>query len=141
MVEQDEQDQLVSDFDDLIGETEEPEVAETAPEPTVADEEPEVAETAPEVVSENEAPKRARRQRQPKVEEPVEPEIIRFRVIDSGLLFNKEVLVAGQVVEVERDSPAYLLTLDGDGNSWIDLATDPEAQLNRWRRHLIEPAG
>lgn len=60
---------------------------------------------------------------------------INIQFVDDGISAFGHVWVAGEVLSVEKDSPAYKVTLDFDGVSWLEL--DEDAQTARFGRRMF----
>jgi len=68
----------------------------------------------------------------------VDGSVISIRFIETGLSGLSNVWRAGQELTVAIDSADYARTMDRNGNSWLDLAGNPEAQIKRWGKVFFE---
>lgn len=59
-------------------------------------------------------------------------EIILFHVVRDGVTAFGDVWYRGQEIEIEVGTAAYKRTLDKNGDSWLDIVGDEEAQYIRW---------
>lgn len=68
------------------------------------------------------------RGRPPKVEEDLTAPVL-IHVLKDGFCAFQHVWMAGQEIEVPRDSDYYKKTLDRDGNSWLDYSDKKQQEL------------
>jgi len=66
--------------------------------------------------------------------------VFRIKFVESGFTAAGKVWLAGEVFEAEAGSEAYEGTKDTQGNSWLDLAGEPEEQQKRFGKILFTDA-
>jgi len=75
----------------------------------------------------------------PRYEEPKTGDIIEITVIEDGFTAFASVWYRGQTIRIAKGSSDYELTLDREGNSWLDLK--PTEQEERWGVHYFNTGG
>lgn len=70
----------------------------------------------------------------PAYEQSTDPnaEKILIHVLEDGITLQGEVWYRGQEIEFTVGSKAHQQTFNRHGKSWLDMASDEEAQYNRW---------
>lgn len=63
---------------------------------------------------------------------------VEVEFLESGLTFRGRVWLKGDTLKVEIGSSIYEKSKNTMGDSWLDLAGDPEAQKKRWGRHMFK---
>lgn len=64
-------------------------------------------------------------------------EKILIHVLQDGFIAQGEVWYRGQELEFDRNGIAYKQTKDRNGNSWVDLAGDVQAQYDKWGKQYL----
>lgn len=64
-------------------------------------------------------------------------EVIQRRVLHDGFTFDGKVWMRGQVIAATVGGDAWILSLDSEGQSFLDLTI--EEQLARWKRRMLAP--
>lgn len=68
---------------------------------------------------------------------PDATDVVTVNFTEDGFTAFGNVWYRGQTVSVEKGTPDWELTLDGEGNSWMDL--DEDAQIERYGRRMFRP--
>lgn len=69
--------------------------------------------------------------------EDVEGETILLHVLEDGFTACGQIWYRGQEIEFVRGSVAHKQQLDRNGDSWLDLIEDIDAQFDKWGRQMI----
>lgn len=100
-----------------------------------------VSDTATNVIEEDKSePEKVEEDIQEKTPEDSSAPLIRIKFVESGFTYLGKVWLRGETYEVEAGSAEYEKTKDRNGDSWLDLARDPEGQKKRYRNVLFEEA-
>ncbi len=68
---------------------------------------------------------------------PAKGETILIHIVEDGFIALGEVWFRGQELEFEIGGSAYRQTQDLNGNSWVDIAGDLQAQYQKWGKQRI----